>query len=81
MHLKSGLIIGVSSLREILVFYYLSQLSASEIWPDKRGVLSQGDITLLVFYYLSQLSASEIWPDKRGVLSQGDISILLSQSA
>ena len=43
---------------EILVFYYLS-LSASEIWPDKRGVLS----------HISELSVSEIWPDKRDGLS------------
>jgi hypothetical protein len=39
VHLKSGLIREVASLEgdNLVVLYYLS---ASEIWPDKRGGLS-----------------------------------------
>jgi hypothetical protein len=42
LHLKSGLIRGVVSLEgsSLVVFCYLS---ASEIWPDKRGGLSRGE--------------------------------------
>ena len=40
--MKSGLIRGVVFLEgtSLVVFYYLS---ASEIWPDKRGGLSRGE--------------------------------------
>jgi hypothetical protein len=41
-------------------------LSASKLWPDKRGVASLERDNLLVFYYLS---TSKLWPDKRGVAS------------
>ena len=42
MYLKSGLIRGVVFLEgsSLVVFCYLS---ASEIWPDKRGGLSRGE--------------------------------------
>ena len=41
MHLKSGSIRGVVSLEETSLVVFCN-LSASEIWPDKRGGLSRG---------------------------------------
>ena len=45
---------------DLVVFYYLS---ASEIWLNKRGGLSQGR-------QFSSILLSEIWPNKKGDLSQ-----------